>query len=181
MSKPKLSSPINDPVYYTLFKSPWGMTGIAATPKGLCQVVTRVKSEQSFTRYLRSVYLAEPIRNAAQLASYKKEFDLYFKGRLNRFQSPLDINVGTPFQKKVWSKLKTIPYGTTQSYQSLAKSIGNPKASRAVGSANGKNPLSIVIPCHRVINKNGGLGGYTGGLNIKKHLLKLENPDHAAI
>ena len=103
------------------------------------------------------------------------QFEKYFNSGLETFSFPLDIFQGTPFQLKVWRKLQTIPYGETRSYLWLAKAVGNPKAHRAVGNANGGNPIPIVIPCHRVILSDGGLGGYTRGPSIKKHLLKLEN------
>lgn len=97
----------------------------------------------------------------------------YLQGRRKKFDLPLDMQ-GTEFQKKVWKELLQIPYGKTLSYKQLATALGSPQASRAVGTANGKNPLCIVIPCHRVINTDGGLGGYSGGLKIKGRLLQLE-------
>ena len=103
---------------------------------------------------------------AAQLTSY-------FAGKLRAFDSPVAPQ-GTPFQQQVWRALCDIPYGTTTSYAELARRIGNPKAVRAVGLANGSNPISIIIPCHRVIGSNGSLTGYGGGLPIKKALLDLE-------
>ena len=101
------------------------------------------------------------------------QLDAYFKGELTKFDIELNIQ-GTDFQKKVWQELVKIPYGETLSYGELAKRIGNPKASRAVGMANGKNPISIIVPCHRFIGKNGSLTGFGGGLDAKKTLLDLE-------
>lgn len=97
----------------------------------------------------------------------------YFAGRRQVFDLPLALT-GTPFQERVWQALRTIPYGQVISYSQLAQKIQQPKALRAVGSANGKNPLAIIIPCHRVIAKDGGLGGFSGGLTIKEKLLSLE-------
>jgi methylated-DNA-[protein]-cysteine S-methyltransferase len=97
----------------------------------------------------------------------------YFAGRRTTFDLPLEA-AGTPFQRAVWRALGDIPYGTTISYGELARRVGNPKASRAVGSANGANPLPIVIPCHRVIAGDGSLGGFGGGLPAKQSLLALE-------
>jgi methylated-DNA-[protein]-cysteine S-methyltransferase len=97
----------------------------------------------------------------------------YFEGNLTRFDLPL-LPEGTPFQLRVWKQLREIPYGQTISYRQLAGSVGNPNASRAVGAANGSNPLAIVVPCHRVIGANGLLVGYGGGLPIKRRLLELE-------
>ncbi|RLB94186.1 MAG: cysteine methyltransferase [Deltaproteobacteria bacterium] len=97
----------------------------------------------------------------------------YFKGERTLFDLELNVQ-GTDFQKRVWKELVKIPYGETISYGQLAQRIGNPKASRAVGMANGKNPISIIVPCHRVIGKNGSLTGFGGGLETKRTLLDLE-------
>lgn len=108
------------------------------------------------------------------LAPYLAEFEAYFAGRLQRFTLPLAAS-GTAFQQAVWQALCDIPYGETRSYGDIARAIGKPNAMRAVGAANGRNPLSIIVPCHRVIGQNGSLIGYAGGLKIKKALLQLEN------
>lgn len=102
-----------------------------------------------------------------------EELTLYFEGKLHRFSLPL-APVGTPFQKRVWKELLRIPYGKTLSYTELARRVGRPEAIRAAGSANARNPISIVIPCHRVVGKNGSLTGYGGGLEKKRALLALE-------
>ncbi len=104
----------------------------------------------------------------------KKQLDEYFAGKREDFHIALEPN-GTEFQQKVWKALENIPYGETCSYAEVAKNIGNPKAYRAVGMANNKNPIPIFIPCHRVIGKNGKLVGYGGGLDIKKYLLDIES------
>ena len=110
---------------------------------------------------------AEPFREVArQLAAY-------FEGTLQKFDLELDPR-GTPFQLQVWEELQRIPYGETLSYGELAQRMGNPSASRAVGAANGRNPIPIVIPCHRVIGANGSLTGFGGGLEAKRALLELE-------
>lgn len=107
------------------------------------------------------------------LAEAVKQLREYFVGQRTEFDLPL-VPEGTPFQRSVWKCLSEIPYGETISYAELAKRVGNPKAARAVGSANGKNPLPIVIPCHRVIAADGTLGGFGGGLPTKMKLLGLE-------
>jgi methylated-DNA-[protein]-cysteine S-methyltransferase len=109
----------------------------------------------------------EPFREAI------RQLDLYFEGRLRRFDLALAPE-GTPFEREVWSALTEIPYGQTISYSELARRIGRPAASRAVGAANGKNPIPIIVPCHRVIGANGSLTGFGGGLGIKRRLLDLE-------
>jgi methylated-DNA-[protein]-cysteine S-methyltransferase len=101
------------------------------------------------------------------------QLDAYFAGRLRRFELPLAPE-GTPFQREVWSALTTIPYGETVSYGELARQVGRPNACRAVGAANGRNPIPIIIPCHRVIGADGSLTGFGGGLPIKQRLLLLE-------
>lgn len=108
--------------------------------------------------------------------SIKKELDQYFEGKLKQFKTPIHP-IGTPFQQKVWQALQTIPYGETRSYAQTATQIGKPTAYRAAASANGANPLTIIIPCHRVINSDGKLGGYSAGLPRKQWLLDHEKED----
>lgn len=102
------------------------------------------------------------------------QLEEYFNGKRKSFQLPIKMT-GTPFQVSVWKELLNIPYGATRTYEEIAKNIGNPKGYRAVGNANNKNKLMIVIPCHRVIGKTGKLIGYAGGLDKKEYLLDLEN------
>ena len=107
------------------------------------------------------------------LTATARQLDAYFGGRLRRFDVPLGL-AGTPFQQRVWSALRDIPFGETRSYGQLADAIGKPSAMRAVGAANGRNPISIVVPCHRVIGADGSLTGFGGGIERKKFLLALE-------
>lgn len=113
-------------------------------------------------------------RDDALYPETKTQFTEYFAGERTRFTFPMQM-VGTDFQKSVWHALRTIPHGATTTYGGLAKRIGRPKASRAVGAANGANPLSIVVPCHRVVGSTGALTGFGGGLEVKKYLLSLES------
>ena len=108
-----------------------------------------------------------------ELKGVRKELDEYFAGRLRKFSTPLAFE-GTPFQNQVWKQLCRIPYGETISYLELAQRIDNPKAVRAVGMANGANPIAIIVPCHRVIGSNGSLTGFGGGIPAKRALLELE-------
>jgi len=117
--------------------------------------------------------LKNPSPEIRLLAQAEQELTEYFAGKRQHFDISLDPR-GTPFQQQVWRELQKIPYGATCSYKDIAARINNPKAIRAVGGANGKNPLCIVIPCHRVIAADGGIGGYSGGLAIKRKLLALE-------
>ncbi len=112
--------------------------------------------------------------DAAPFAEVKRQLAAYFDRKLRIFDLPLTAH-GTPFQMRVWEELGKIPYGSTLSYGELAQRIGNPNASRAVGLANGRNPISIIVPCHRVIGANGSLTGYGGGLERKQALLALES------
>lgn len=102
-----------------------------------------------------------------------RQIEEYFAGKRQAFDVPLSLR-GTPFQEKVWRELSKIPFGTTVSYRNIAERISHPKAVRAVGNTNGRNPICVIIPCHRVIASDGGIGGYTGGLDIKRRLLALE-------
>jgi len=119
--------------------------------------------------------LPEGERNDAHelLRQAANQLQAYFGCKLRQFRIPLDMQ-GTDFQKRVWRQLEKIPYGETRSYAQIAAAVGRPAAVRAVGAANGSNPLAIVVPCHRVIGSSGKLTGYGGGLTLKKRLLELE-------
>ena len=123
----------------------------------------------------KRVRLAELIEEVSHpiLLNTQQQLIEYFSGQRKVFDIPLDFE-GTDFQKKVWSALLTIPYGETRSYKQIAQQLGNEKAVRAVGAANGKNPISIIAPCHRVIGAGGALVGFAGGLDKKEILLRLE-------
>lgn len=114
-----------------------------------------------------------PVDRFTAIKEASQQLDAYWAGELFDFDLPLAPG-GTPFQNKVWAALRTIPYGKTASYGDIAKKIGSPTASRAVGAANGRNPIAIVVPCHRVIGANGTLTGYAGGLDMKRQLLAHE-------
>lgn len=114
-------------------------------------------------------------RDPSHFVALKAQLEAYLAGECTAFDVPL-FPQGTPFQMEVWSALHDIPYGRVVSYQWVADRIGRPKAVRAVGAANGRNPISIIIPCHRVIGKDGRLTGYGGGLDVKQRLIRLENP-----
>ncbi|MBS1857834.1 MAG: methylated-DNA--[protein]-cysteine S-methyltransferase [Acidobacteria bacterium] len=114
------------------------------------------------------------------IAETARQLRAYFTGALRRFDLPLDMQ-GTPFQQRVWRQLQSIPYGETRSYRQVAAAIGAPAAVRAVGAANGANPVPIVVPCHRVIGAGGKLVGYGGGLELKQRLLELEGARSAPL
>ena len=145
---------------------------MALTPSGICALTVSV-SEETFLSEIKKY--GAPHRDDKRLSGLKKDLKKYFGGkRVDFSQYALDISSGTVFQRMVWKKLIEIPYGETRSYKWLAEEVGSPNAFRAAGGANGKNPIPIIIPCHRVINSDGSLGGYSGGVWIKEWLLKLE-------
>lgn len=127
----------------------------------------------------RIAYVAQPgpepeTGTNSHIDRLKEQLDAYFSGVPVEFDVPLDMNGTTAFQRSVWNALREIPYGETRSYRDIAAAVGNPKASRAVGTANKSNRIPIVIPCHRVVRSDGGLGGYDSGTDIKRVLLDLE-------
>lgn len=115
----------------------------------------------------------EAVENSSRFAPVRKQLEEYFAGKREEFTVPLDIR-GTDFQKRCWKELLKIPYGQTRSYRQIAEAVGNRNAVRAVGLANGQNPIAIIVPCHRVIASDGTLCGYGGGLHLKEELLRLE-------
>lgn len=143
--------------------SPLGTLYLTASDKGLCEL-TRERGAAPLLKKPEGKILSQACQ----------QLEDYFSGKLTRFTVPLDLQ-GTPFQLKVWHALQQIPYGETRSYADIARQIGNPKAVRAVGGANGKNPVCIIVPCHRVIAADGSIGGYSGGLAMKRKLLRIEN------
>jgi methylated-DNA-[protein]-cysteine S-methyltransferase len=153
-------------VWFTEIESPAGPLRLAADAEGLRRL-DFLSSPHARPRH------ADWVADPARLADAVDELRAYFEGRRRDFSMKLAPE-GTEFQRGVWRRLCEIPYGETISYAELATRVGNPKASRAVGLANGQNPIAIVIPCHRVIGKSGKLVGYGGGLPLKERLLALE-------
>lgn len=153
--------------YQMTYQSPLGTLFLLVTDRGLRNVFWRPQSlpHREFDAFNQSIRLA--------FTRVTDQLNDYFSGQLRQFDLELDIE-GTPFQKKVWQSVASIPYGDTLSYAEVAMNIGMPGATRAVGTALKKNPLCVVIPCHRVISARGGFGGYSGGLAAKQFLLSLE-------
>lgn len=157
---------MNPPVYYTLTPSPLGQLLLTATPRGLSGLW--VLGEKHCPDLA-----PEWQENPAIFTTATMQLQEYFSGTRQTFDLPLDVS-GTAFQQEAWAALQQIPYGTTLTYQQQATAMGRPAAVRAVGTANGRNPVSIVVPCHRVIGANGSLTGYGGGLPAKQWLLRHE-------
>jgi len=163
-----------DKVYYSIFGSSLGVVCIASTEKGVCKIALPKESQEDFFRWLEARFSAQNvIEDRGRHEGVLAELESYLAGELREFESPLDLR-GTEFQMKVWREVRTIPYGTTCSYRDIAERIGYPRAYRAVGTANGANPIPVIVPCHRVIGKDGSLRGYGGGLAMKERLLRLE-------
>ena len=158
-----------------IIESPLGGLIAGASPDGICllEFPEPERLEPQIQAIRRRLQCEVEEGNSPHLDRLEQELAQYFAGALSAFTVPLVMR-GTPFQERVWSELQRIPYGSTRSYEDLARAIGSPGAPRAVGHANGMNPVAIVVPCHRVINKNGGLGGYGGQLWRKQTLLRLE-------
>ena len=148
---------------------------IISSPLGAIHL--KADQEALYVLEFTDASLSEGITNNPILKLAQKELDEYFKGIRRVFTVPVHLE-GTSFQQRVWQELQDIPYGVTISYGELAQRIGNPAASRAVGGANGKNPISIIVPCHRVISSDRKLGGYSSGLPRKVFLLNLEGADY---
>lgn len=159
-------------VFYEWIDAPFGKVFLAKTERGLCWVSFRRKESDLVDDLEKRELLPE--KGAGQLDPERRQFEEYFEGKRRHFELPVDIRWGTPFQRKVLEAANQIPFGQCECYTDVAERIGRPNAQRAVGNALGKNPVAIVIPCHRVVASGGRLGGYTGGLDIKKTLMHIE-------
>lgn len=153
---------------YKTVATPVGELTLVASDQGLSAILW----ENDNPKRVRLEPRVEDVDNPI-LVETQKQLRAYFAGELQAFTVPLDFK-GTPFQKSVWAALLTIPFGETRSYADIARQIGRPTAFRAVGAANGRNPISIIAPCHRVLGTSGSLTGFAGGLEVKEALLGLE-------
>ncbi len=160
-------------VHYTSIHTPIGRVWVAVTDAGLVRISFR-RSAASFVDELRQRLRADVVESATKLAPVVAQLAAYFDGRRRTFDLPVDLRMATPFQRRVLTATRSVPPGEVVSYGEIAKRIAQPKASRAVGQALGHNPVPIVIPCHRIIAGGGRIGGYTGGLAVKKKLLAIE-------
>jgi methylated-DNA-[protein]-cysteine S-methyltransferase len=158
--------------YDTQDLAPLGPVTVAAGSSGVC-LVWLGSTEQARSALQRRYPGEELISNPGPCAEAFRQLREYLDGRREEFTLPLHL-AGTPFQQKVWEALTAIPYGETRTYGQIARAVGYPEASRAVGAANGANPLCIIVPCHRVIGAGGKLTGYACGLDVKRRLLALE-------
>jgi O-6-methylguanine DNA methyltransferase len=162
-------------IAYAWMDSPVGPVWVATTETGICAVRLGPRQPDVFFTWLsRRIDPQPPREDPEALAPALTQLREYFFGTRRQFDLPLDAR-GTPFHQEVWAEVARVPYGTTTTYGEIARRIGRPKAARAVGGANGANPLPIIIPCHRIIGARGALVGYGAGLAVKAALLQLED------
>ena len=147
---------------------------LIASSRGLSFLALPYHRQESVADFFRRHSAFRPEHSVSRMATYLEQLDQYFSGQRQAFALELDVLSGTLFQRRVWRSLEQIPYGQTWSYADVARAAGYPKAYRAVGRAVGKNPIAVVIPCHRVIGSDGSLTGFGGGLDLKAQLLRLE-------
>ena len=176
---------LNNPeiLYCSSFLTPLGYVYIAKSTHGVCQISFPYSKENDIVHLIQNDKLSRSVYGKTRLNIQRNDLLLkyemnllkaYFQGKQVDFDFPLDLSGGTSFQILVWNKLREIPYGECRSYAWVAEQIGNPRAARAAGMANNKNPLPPVIPCHRVIGSDGSLTGYASGLHVKKYLIEME-------
>ncbi|MGY4690525.1 methylated-DNA--[protein]-cysteine S-methyltransferase [Salibacterium sp. K-3] len=166
----------SQPLLYQEMESPVGVITTAATKAGICSLHfgTAAEVQERIRPWLRRYGLdREWERDPEDSHGVIQQLHEYFNARRSYFDIPLDL-YGTPFQVSVWNELSAVPYGETRSYKDIAEAVQSPKAVRAVGSANNKNPVSIIVPCHRVIGSNGNMVGYGSGIPVKEYLLQME-------
>jgi methylated-DNA-[protein]-cysteine S-methyltransferase len=161
-------------VAYTTTDSPFGPLLLAATPRGLVRVGLPNQDADELLEDISARLSPRVLEAPNHFEEARRELDLYFAGELTEFDLPLDWGLSHDFRRRALRAVDRIPYGGTRTYMQIAASAGNERAVRAAGSACGSNPIPIVVPCHRVLRTGGGLGGYGGGLPMKRALLELE-------
>lgn len=161
-------------VAYRTLDTPIGTLLVAATPMGLVRIAFEVEDHDAILERLAEQVSPRVLRAPARLDGAARELDAYFEGRRIDFDLPLDLRLARGFRRDVLERLRGVGYGCTATYADLAVLAGRPRAVRAVGTACATNPLPIVVPCHRVVRSDGGLGGYLGGVEVKRGLLAME-------
>jgi O-6-methylguanine DNA methyltransferase len=159
---------------YGAVESPVGPLMIAFSDKGVCEIAFgEHETQEQFLHHLRTRGF-RPVPNQTAIATVAEQLSEYFRGERNHFEVPLDVSGITPFTQDVLKATSEVPFGHLTSYRGIAERIGKPSATRAVGNALGRNPIPVIIPCHRIVRSDSSLGGYTGGVRIKERLLTLE-------
>ena len=161
-------------VAYATADSPFGPLLVAKTRRGLVRIGLPNQDPDELLADLAERVSPRVLEAPSELDAARRELDLYFEGKLDRFDLPLDWRLSSGFRQRVLRAINGIPYGQTRSYTEMARKAGNERAVRAAGTACGSNPLPLVVPCHRVLRTSGALGGYGGGLPMKRALLELE-------
>jgi methylated-DNA-[protein]-cysteine S-methyltransferase len=164
---------MNEGLKYSIFKTDMGWVGILASARGLL-AATLPQPTAVEVRQLLGARINEATRSPDAFHDLVKRLKEYYCGRKVTFPDKLDLTGATQFQRAVWTAAQCIPYGETRSYRWVAEETGKPQAARAAGQALGRNPLAIIVPCHRVVTSDGGLGGFGGGLKVKQQLLRRE-------
>jgi methylated-DNA-[protein]-cysteine S-methyltransferase len=162
-------------VAYADADAPFGRLTVAATPAGLVRVAFASESHDGVLEELAERISPRVLEAPARLDPVRRELDAYFEGRLHEFDVPIDWSLSHGFLRRAREACYAIPYGRVLTYSQLAEAAGSPRAVRAAGNAMARNPIPIVVPCHRVVRTGGGLGGYGGGLDVKRWLLELEH------
>jgi methylated-DNA-[protein]-cysteine S-methyltransferase len=160
-------------VAYDLTDSPIGPLLVAATERGVCEIAFDPEPDEELERLAR-LHGVRVLRSARPVDEARRELDEYFEGRRREFGLAVDLEAIPAFQRRVLDELRRVPYGQVDTYGGLAARIGKPRAARAVGGALNRNPIPIVVPCHRIVGASGSLVGYAGGLARKERLLELE-------
>ena len=160
-------------VVYDLTDSPVGTLLVATTDRGLCRISFDPQPERE-AEWLAEAFGVKVLRAAKPVDDARRQLDEYFEGERTRFDLPVDLRQSAPFSREILKRLARVPHGETTTYGALARAAGRPQAARAVGTVMNRNPIPIVLPCHRVVGANGSLTGYGGGLERKERLLQLE-------
>jgi methylated-DNA-[protein]-cysteine S-methyltransferase len=160
-------------VAYDLTDSPIGTLLVATTGRGLCRISFDPQPERE-AQWLAEAFGVKVLRAAKPVEQARRQLDEYFEGSRTSFELPVDLRHSAPFSREILKRLARVPHGETTTYGALARAVGRPQAARAVGTVMNRNPIPIVLPCHRVVGANGSLVGYAGGLDRKELLLKLE-------
>jgi methylated-DNA-[protein]-cysteine S-methyltransferase len=160
-------------IKYAVASTKFGFVGLVGSESGLA-ILTLPKSTREAVLSEIKEFTADAIEDTSAFSDLHNKLQRYFNGEKVSFLGSLDLSGATAFRRNVWSATRSIPYGETRTYAWVAQQIGSPRASRAVGGALARNPFPIIVPCHRVVASNGNLGGFSGGLALKKRLLELE-------
>jgi len=174
------SAPAKVRLTYRIFDTELGFMGAVWSPIGVMRIILPRTTREEVLRSIAGNRSEFEFADMPQFTDLPERIQNYLKGEQPEFSDPLDLAGSTSFQRAVWNITRTIPYGKTQSYSWISKQLGKDRAARAVGQAMGSNPLPIIIPCHRIISSAGNLGGFSGGLDIKKKLLALEGHTNLA-